>query len=282
MNSSVGTIQIVVGVAAAMRPTPRRVLKSLCIVTVMGFLVMNLNLLVQTADEELRRNSITDIQLLEEQADGAMVKNPNASHSRGSNQSQGNANGQSNYNVVEREMPERTNYSRDGSKRKDAPRNKIVSLNERIKKEGLVPVLESGPLNSPPELNATFIRNFIVNTNKAQLIHNLDKFDLRAGSETLVIVVQVHNRADYLRHLVDSLRKAKNIEHSLLIFSHDYYAEEMNEIVRAIDFCPVSSHCVSFSPSLLFFAQKVVNLFLFLLHVLSSSHRMALTSAIKP
>ena len=71
-------------------------------------------------------------------------------------------------------------------------------------------------------------------------VHNLDKFDLRSGAEAVVIVVQVHNRVEYLRHLIDSLRKSKGIENSLVIFSHDLYHEGMNALVQSIDFCPVS------------------------------------------
>jgi len=53
--------------------------------------------------------------------------------------------------------------------------------------------------------------------------------------------MQVHNRTDYLRHLVSSLRKAVDIEQTLLVFSHDFYSDELNDIVASIDFCPVCS-----------------------------------------
>lgn len=71
-------------------------------------------------------------------------------------------------------------------------------------------------------------------------MHNLDKFDLKSGAEAVVIVVQVHNRVEYLRHLIDSLRKSKGIDSTLVIFSHDLYHEGMNALVQSIDFCPVS------------------------------------------
>ena len=51
---------------------------------------------------------------------------------------------------------------------------------------------------------------------------------------------QVHNRSEYLYHLVNSLRSARDIEQALLIFSHDVYSDELNNIVKSVDFCPVS------------------------------------------
>ncbi|KAF5294035.1 hypothetical protein FQR65_LT10940 [Abscondita terminalis] len=53
----------------------------------------------------------------------------------------------------------------------------------------------------------------------------------------LIIVVQVHNREMYLRHLIDSLRGAAGIETVLLIFSHDYVDENLNKLIATIDFC---------------------------------------------
>jgi len=51
---------------------------------------------------------------------------------------------------------------------------------------------------------------------------------------------QVHNRSEYLSHLVNSLRSVRGIEQTLLIFSHDVYSGELNSIVASVDFCPVS------------------------------------------
>lgn len=51
--------------------------------------------------------------------------------------------------------------------------------------------------------------------------------------------VQVHTRITYLRHLIVSLAQAKDISKTLLIFSHDYYDEDINDLVQTIDFCKV-------------------------------------------
>ncbi|KAI8431474.1 hypothetical protein MSG28_015990, partial [Choristoneura fumiferana] len=49
----------------------------------------------------------------------------------------------------------------------------------------------------------------------------------------------VHTRLTYLRHLIVSLAQARDIERTLLVFSHDYYDEEINNLVKTIDFTKV-------------------------------------------
>lgn len=83
------------------------------------------------------------------------------------------------------------------------------------------------------------VKKVVWQKNRDQMIRNLDQFDLSGSESTIVIVVQVHNRPEYLRHLVRSLKKARDIEKTLVIFSHDFYSEELNGIVSSVDFCPV-------------------------------------------
>ncbi|VVC24498.1 Hypothetical protein CINCED_3A011678 [Cinara cedri] len=56
-------------------------------------------------------------------------------------------------------------------------------------------------------------------------------------NDSLVIVIQVHTRIMYLRHTIVSLARARGIENALLIFSHDHYDEQINELIQMIDFC---------------------------------------------
>lgn len=90
------------------------------------------------------------------------------------------------------------------------------------------------------ESNLTQIRLEIERANREQFIHNLNKFGLKLKTDSVVIVVQVHDRAQYLQILIDSLRKVTQIKDSLLIFSHDVYSDELNHIIHSVDFCPVS------------------------------------------
>jgi len=102
----------------------------------------------------------------------------------------------------------------------------------------------SSPMSRLPRVahmhgNLSEIKLAILEANRRQYIANLDMFDLVASDSAVVIVVQVHNRTEYLRHLVSSLRKAVDIDHALLVFSHDFYSDELNDIVASINFCPV-------------------------------------------
>uniref|UniRef100_A0A0N5AD62 Alpha-1,6-mannosyl-glycoprotein 2-beta-N-acetylglucosaminyltransferase n=1 Tax=Syphacia muris TaxID=451379 RepID=A0A0N5AD62_9BILA len=67
---------------------------------------------------------------------------------------------------------------------------------------------------------------------------NTDKFG-PANESKFIIVVQVHTRIEYLKYLISSLEQAKGIENGLLIFSHDYFSSEINNIIRNITFCRV-------------------------------------------
>lgn len=52
-------------------------------------------------------------------------------------------------------------------------------------------------------------------------------------------MLQIHDRITYLRHLIVSLAQARDISQALLVFSHDYYDEEINSLIQSVDFCKV-------------------------------------------
>lgn len=62
-----------------------------------------------------------------------------------------------------------------------------------------------------------------------------------------LFIVQVHNRVKYLRKLLLSLSQSRWIEKALLIFSHNIYSEELNEMVYSIPFCSVMQIYFPFS-----------------------------------
>ena len=84
------------------------------------------------------------------------------------------------------------------------------------------------------------IKREILRINKEQFISNLHKFPLKLKSESVVIVIQVHDRGEYLKILLESLKQVEKIRNSLVIISHDVYSEEINKLVAEVDFCPVS------------------------------------------
>ena len=44
---------------------------------------------------------------------------------------------------------------------------------------------------------------------------------------------------EYFKELLDSLQRAKGIENAVLVVSHDFYSDTMNELIRRINFCKV-------------------------------------------
>ncbi|XP_067894995.1 alpha-1,6-mannosyl-glycoprotein 2-beta-N-acetylglucosaminyltransferase [Heterodontus francisci] len=81
-------------------------------------------------------------------------------------------------------------------------------------------------------------RGIVYQLNFDQTVRNQETIKTRPPND-LVVVVQVHNRPEYLQILVNSLRKVKGIENVLLIFSHDFWSPEINHILAGIDFCQV-------------------------------------------
>ncbi|KAH8408015.1 hypothetical protein KR222_011106, partial [Zaprionus bogoriensis] len=88
----------------------------------------------------------------------------------------------------------------------------------------------------PP--NITEIKRQIIRYNEMQLVLNEDAFG-PLQNDSVIIVIQVHTRINYLRHLIVSLAQARDISKTLLVFSHDYYDDDINDLVQQIDFCKV-------------------------------------------
>lgn len=95
-------------------------------------------------------------------------------------------------------------------------------------------------VTAPLPFSLDALADVIHNHNRNQRILNWDKFGAIEPNES-IIVIQVHNRAQYLSALIDSLSTTVGIEKSLLIFSHDIYDLNINAIVTNITFTRVST-----------------------------------------
>ena len=78
--------------------------------------------------------------------------------------------------------------------------------------------------------------------NEKQEILNFEIFGPLLAND-LVVVIQVHNRVQYLSALIESLERTKGINQTLLIFSHDFFDPQINSIITSIKFCKVSQKC---------------------------------------
>jgi len=99
---------------------------------------------------------------------------------------------------------------------------------------------KEGKAPRPDVDNTTMVyRGIVFQLNFDQTIRNEGRFKAVRHRDDPVVVVQVHNRPDYLKLLIDSLRKAEGVENILLIFSHDFWSPEINQVVASVDFCQV-------------------------------------------
>ncbi|CAL8235466.1 unnamed protein product [Boreogadus saida] len=99
---------------------------------------------------------------------------------------------------------------------------------------------DKGKASRPDADNTTMVyRGIVFQLNFDQTIRNEEKFKAARKKGNVVVVVQVHNRPDYLKLLIESLRKAEGVEGILLIFSHDVWSPEINQVVASVDFCQV-------------------------------------------
>lgn len=80
--------------------------------------------------------------------------------------------------------------------------------------------------------------NKILKFNEKLTVKNSDKF-AELNDDNLVIVVQVHNRLGYLKNLIYSLSKTELINETLIIFSHDFYDKNINNLIFNITFAKV-------------------------------------------
>lgn len=116
--------------------------------------------------------------------------------------------------------------------------NNNISQEERIIKTFIHPATT---LTKPRVLTEIEkLREIVRSANAKEFIRNREKFGVEFSKTSIVMIVQVHDRADYFSHLLKSLSRAKGIEDALLIISSDYYSADINRLVESIDFCRVS------------------------------------------
>ncbi|XP_039390928.1 LOW QUALITY PROTEIN: alpha-1,6-mannosyl-glycoprotein 2-beta-N-acetylglucosaminyltransferase [Mauremys reevesii] len=105
------------------------------------------------------------------------------------------------------------------------------------------------PPEAEPANRTLGYRSLFYRRNFDQPVRNLARFPRRPPGE-LVLVVQVHERAEHLRLLLESLRRAPGVENALLVLSHDLWSEELNRLAAQVEFCQVLQIFFPFSTQL--------------------------------
>ena len=84
--------------------------------------------------------------------------------------------------------------------------------------------------------NKTFIPSKIQSLNSIYEQTNQKSSQADCGQPLLVLVIQVHDRLEYLNQLLESLGNNQLIEEALLITSHDFYSREIHQLVTSVNF----------------------------------------------
>ena len=189
---------------SGMRATPRRIVKSFFIATAMGFLIVNMNLLLRTGDEEMSgeygsQNDPNFIWPVNINPNGNGVepiepqqhtKNSNNDKLSLPNNSYGSQDNKPKQRANDVKIPQtqtkvqvlpnfnNTAKNRSGDKSPDnIVRDRAPSLppsdNNNTEVPSLILDLIKGPHNPVSQKNASFIKHFIKKINREQKIHNL-------------------------------------------------------------------------------------------------------------
>ena len=87
------------------------------------------------------------------------------------------------------------------------------------------------------------LKDDLIQLNKEEKILNGDPF----SSFEYVIIVQVHNRFEYLKAVIENLSTIYKINRVLVIFSHDVYNQQLNHLVQNITkFRAMQVHIISY------------------------------------
>ena len=232
-----------------MRARPRRVVKLLFVTSIIGFTLINLTLFLDNSRHQstpgspeagaFASSSNDDVR----HADYAIPVRHLEEHFQSNNNS-------NKLQQLPDSFESKLNNNNNNLSKSNHDLKEILTFNKKQGNSAAFPAAETADVNltaltrdvyhTSVGTNPSAIKEYIARVNAAQLIRNSDRFDLPSGNDALVIVVQVHDRTEYLKLLIDSLRTAKGIENTLLVFSHDYFSDDVNKLIYEIDFCPVS------------------------------------------
>jgi hypothetical protein len=83
------------------------------------------------------------------------------------------------------------------------------------------------------------LRSLYLQKNLKFELKNSKLFNFTSNDEVLVILIQVHNRSENLKILIESLRLTQSISSSIVIFSHDIIDPSIEKSLETIDFVAV-------------------------------------------
>jgi hypothetical protein len=105
------------------------------------------------------------------------------------------------------------------------------------------------------------LRSLYLQKNSNFKLKNSKLFNFTSNEEVLVILIQVHNRSENLKILIESLRLTQSISSSIVIFSHDVIDSSIEKCLETIDFVAVKLFSFFIIKFLSFVGVIVLNYF---------------------
>ncbi|XP_028165966.1 alpha-1,6-mannosyl-glycoprotein 2-beta-N-acetylglucosaminyltransferase-like [Ostrinia furnacalis] len=96
------------------------------------------------------------------------------------------------------------------------------------------------------KLSEDNLKNLILQVERLNAQADVVNWNARAPTDAVVVVL-AHRDVERLQHLIISLGQVRFIDRVLLIFSHRYFDEEINTLVRSIHFCRVLQYFYPYS-----------------------------------
>lgn len=104
--------------------------------------------------------------------------------------------------------------------------------------DGIADRSQRDSLASKRKLASSKILSIIHGANKEERILNVDTFG-PITADTIIIVILLDKNSSGFKFVISSLSQVRGIEEALVIFSHSYFDEKTNSVIRSIDFCRV-------------------------------------------
>ncbi|XP_009858387.2 alpha-1,6-mannosyl-glycoprotein 2-beta-N-acetylglucosaminyltransferase-like [Ciona intestinalis] len=104
-----------------------------------------------------------------------------------------------------------------------------------MKHEDMVPIVNKPVAPAVPQ-SVEVLRNKAMSMNFDQEMKNVARFGMHTP-DSVIFLLQVHSRPEFVQQLINSLRASTGIEHATVVISVDVDSPEINEVLARIDFC---------------------------------------------
>ena len=118
---------------------------------------------------------------------------------------------------------------------KKSPRDLNLARSPKISSPEPLDVLHKPVVNLHGSQLTTLYQKAL-DMNFSQKLHNTQYFGDHSP-DSIILVVQVHDRPKYFQEFLNSLKHVRNVEQATLVISMDKFSDEMKNVISSIAFC---------------------------------------------